>query len=104
MPLSRRQFFRRFLSPSERSAQERLTRYAVLESYVRTHLLPYDFAVTDEQLSELVAEVRVILGSTSDEDLFSPRIYNVIDGIVNAKIEPWREAYWLQEGGRGNQV
>jgi len=101
MPLSRRQFFRRFLSPSERSAQERLTRYSLLESYVRTHLLPYDFAVTDQQVSELGAEVRATLESASDEDLFSSRIYSVIDSIAETKLQPWREAYWLEQDNRG---
>jgi hypothetical protein len=97
MALSRRQFFRQFVNPSERTAQERLTRYSILLAYVRTNLLPYDFGVTDQQVSELMAEVRANLERATNEDLFSSEIYSLIDQVAAAKIQPWREAYWLQD-------
>src|SRR5262245_40788343 len=101
MALSRRQFFRNFLNPGERSVQERSSRYDVLESYVRTHLLPYDFGVTQEQVSELLADVRAMLERARDEDLFSSAIYNNINSTVEAKLQPWREAYWLETNNGG---
>ena len=96
MPLSRRQFFRRFVNPSARTVQDRLMRYAVLDSYVRTHLLPYDFAVTDQQCDELFAEVRRTLEPMNDDELFSAEVYRTVDAVADAKLQPWREAYWLQ--------
>jgi len=101
MALSRRQFFRHFLNPNERSVQERSARYDALESYVRTHLLPYDFGVTEQQVSELLGDIRAMFERATDEDLFSSGIYNTIDSIAEAKIQPWREAYWLQSNDRG---
>ena len=100
MALSRRQFFRRLVNSGERSLQERLNRYTALESYVRTHLLPYDFGVTDQQLSELIADVRTNLETATDEDLFSSRIYGLVDSIADNEIQPWREAYYLEDGNR----
>ena len=100
MPLSRRQFFRRFINSNDRTGQDRINRYAVLESYVRTHLLPYDFTVTEYQCSELMAEVRANLEAMTDENLFTAEAYRLVDTIANAKIQPWREAYWLQEDDR----
>ena len=97
MPLSRRQFFRRFINPGERTPQDRLMRYGVLDSYVRTHLLPYDFAVTDHQCAELAADVRRSLELMGDEDLFSSQAYRIVDSIAESKIGPWREAYCQQE-------
>src|SRR5262245_28823681 len=100
MALSRRQFFRRFLTPGERTREQRVARYGVLESYVRTYLLPYDFALTDTQYSELFTEVRNNLERTTDEELFSPSVHQLLDRVTEQKLQPWREAYWLQEPGR----
>jgi hypothetical protein len=97
MALSRRQFFRRFVNPGARTPQDRLMRYATLDSYVRTHLLPYDFAVTDQQCEELYAEVRRTLEMLNDEELFSPEVYRTVDLVADGKLQPWREAYWLQQ-------
>jgi len=97
MPLSRRQFFRRFVNPGARTVQDRLTRYAAVDSYVRTHLLPYDFAVTDQQCSELYAEVRRTLEIMDDDELFAPEVYRTVDMVADGKLQPWREAYWLQD-------
>src|SRR5262245_33077787 len=100
MALSRRQFFRRFLNPGERTPEQRQQRYSMLESYVRTNLLPYDFGLTDQQYSELISEVRSSLANTNDEELFSSNVYRLLDGVVDTKIQPWREAYWLREHDR----
>ncbi len=91
MALSRRQFFRRLLNPAEKSKAERAARFQVMETYVRTHLLPYDFSLTANQESELFAEVRSAIESTSDEELFSAVMHFKVEEVVDAKIRPWRE-------------
>jgi len=92
MPLSRRQFFRRVVNSKERTASEREARRAALESYVRAYLLPYDFALTGEQYSELVDTVRKRLEEMSDTDLFSPHIHSILADITESKVQPWRDA------------
>jgi hypothetical protein len=91
MSLSRRQFFRRFLNPLEKSREERAARYQAMEAYVRTHLLPYDFWLSAEQESELFASVRTALEQTGDEELFSAIIRFKVEEVADAKIRPWRE-------------
>ena len=90
MSLSRRQFFRRFLNPTEKTRAERAARYQMMESYVRTQLLPYDFSISAEQEYELFAEVRSALEQTGDEELFSAIIRFKVDEVVDSKIRPWR--------------
>ena len=72
-------------------------RYAILDSYLRTNLLPYDFAVTDHQCAELAGDVRRSLELMGDEELFSSQAYRIVDSIAESKIQPWREASSLQE-------
>jgi len=91
MPLSRRQFFRRFWSPVDKDNPERIARYAVLETYVRTHLLPYDFSLSAEQESELFDEVRDVLDKSTNEELFSITIRGRIEEVVESTVHPWRE-------------
>jgi len=92
MSLSRRQFFRSLWNPGDRPSQERLDRYDVLETYVRTHLLPYDFSVTEAQEQALLAEIRSLLEQVPNDVLFSQDIRQRIEEIVESKIEPWRHA------------
>jgi hypothetical protein len=74
MDLSRRHFFRRLWSTGDKTQEERLARYTVLESFARTQLLPYDFSLTDEQLSAMQEGVRFHLKATRDKELFAPEI------------------------------
>jgi len=96
MPLSRRQFFRKLLNPAEQSRAERSARYQIMETYVRTHLLPYDFALTAEQEARLYADVRAGLEETNDEELFSAIIRFKVEEVVDARIRPWREESQLK--------
>jgi hypothetical protein len=57
MDLSRRHFFRRLWSTGDKRRKNGW-RYTVLESFARTQLLPYDFSLTDEQLSAMQEGVR----------------------------------------------
>jgi hypothetical protein len=91
MSLSRRQFFRRLMRPGQKSPEERKARYELMDTYVRTHLLPYDFALTAEQEAELLDSIRSALNETSDEELFSAIIRFKVEELADRKIRVWRE-------------
>src|SRR5262245_38481308 len=90
MAESRREFFGRFWGGGTNNSPKRMARYEVLETYARTQLLPYDFALSIEQERELMAHVRGLLEGTSNEVLFSNLIRGQIEELVQAKIDPWR--------------
>jgi hypothetical protein len=69
----------------------------MMDAYVRTHLLPYDFALTKEQEAELFVFVRSALEGTSDDELFSAIIRFKVDEVADAKIRPWREQSELND-------
>ena len=85
------------MKPGEKSREERIARYEEMDQYVRTELLPYDFALTAPQQDELFATVRKALEESRDEELFSAIIRFTVDEIVDRKIRPWREANRLDE-------
>ncbi|HYR92386.1 MAG TPA: hypothetical protein VE422_50540 [Terriglobia bacterium] len=62
-----------------------------METYVRTHLLPYDFSLTAEQEADLFAEVRTTLHGATDDELFSVVIRHMMEELVDIKVQPWRE-------------
>jgi hypothetical protein len=106
MELSRRHFFRRLWSTGDRTPEERLDRYGTLEAFARTQLLPYDFALTDEQISAMSAGVRFHLKATRDTELFAPEICVKLQKIVDAMVEPWRQEHFLRleaEASRAEQ-
>lgn len=104
MELSRRHFFRRLWSTGDRTPEERLARYGVLESFARTQLLPYDFALSDEQISALTAGVRFHLKATRDDELFAPEICVKLQRIVDAMVEPWRQEHFLKLEADANRA
>jgi hypothetical protein len=97
MSLSRRQFFRRLARPGQKTLAERRERYELMDAYVRTHLLPYDFSLTADQESELFAAVRSDLEETNDEELFSAILRFKVEEVVDRKIRLWREQNQLKE-------
>jgi hypothetical protein len=97
MSLSRRQFFRRLVRPGQKAPEERLERYEAMDAYVRTDLLPYDFALTADQEKELFAAVRADLEETNDEELFSAILRFKVEEVVDRKIRMWREQNQMQE-------
>jgi hypothetical protein len=97
MSLSRRQFFNRLVRPGYKTAEERQTRYELMDTYIRTNLLPYDFALTAEQESELFASVRAVLEETSDEELFSAVLRFKVEEVTDAKIRVWRAENQIKE-------
>ena len=104
MELSRRHFFRRLWSTGDRTPEERLARYGVLESFARTQLLPYDFALSDEQISALTAGVRFHLKATRDTELFAPEICVKLQRIVDAMVEPWRQEHFSKLEADANRA
>ena len=68
-----------------------------MDTYVRTHLLPYDFGLTADQEAELFASVRAALEETKDEELFSSVLRFKVEEVVDRKIRPWREESQLNE-------
>jgi hypothetical protein len=97
MSLSRRQFFRRFIGSNEKTNAQRAARYEVMETYVRTHLLPYDFSLTADQEAELFSDVRAALEGSTDEELFSVVIRHIMEELVDHKLQPWREENRLRD-------
>ena len=91
MSLSRRQFFRRLMRPGQKSPEERQARYELMDTYVRTHLLPYDFSLAAEQETELFSTVRSALEETGDEELFSAIVRFKVEEVADRKIRVWRE-------------
>src|SRR5262245_55760455 len=89
--LSRRQFFRRIVQPGHKSPEERLARYELMDTYVRTHLLPYDFTLTPDQETELFITVRQALEETNDEELFSAILRFKVEEVVDRKVRVWRQ-------------
>src|SRR4051812_15122725 len=97
MSLSRRQFFRRFVRPGQKTPEERRERYELMDAYVRTHLLPYDFCLTSGQESELFASVRSALEETKDEELFSAILRFKVEEVADSKIRFWRDLNQMNE-------
>ena len=78
------------MRPGQKSPEERRSRYDLMDTYVRTHLLPYDFALTAEQETELLTSVRSALEETSDEELFSAILRFKVEEVADTKIRRWR--------------
>jgi len=97
MSLSRRQFFRRLVNPGQKSPEERQSRYELMDTYVRTNLLPYDFGLTADQERELFASVRSALEETNDEELFSAILRFKVEEVVDRKIRRWRDEIQLKD-------
>ena len=97
MSLSRRNFFRRFVRPGQKTPEERQERYQTMDAYVRTDLLPYDFALTAQQEVELFSAVRADLEETNDEELFSSILRFKVEEVVDRKIRLWRDQYQVRE-------
>jgi len=85
------------MRPGQKSPAERQSRYDLMETYVRTHLLPYDFALTADQETELLTSVRSALEETSDEELFSAILRFKVEEVADRKIRRWRDENNLRE-------
>jgi hypothetical protein len=89
MPLSRRDFFRKLVKPKEKTPEERLERYQLMENYARMELLPYQSPLTPDQETELFSAIRTELEAIGDEELFSSVLRFRVEEIVDRKIRGW---------------
>ena len=94
MEMSRRQFFRGLTGKD---------RAAALDAYVRTHLLPYDFSLTDEQVEHLLGAVRSELAGGKGTD-FSSEERQRMSAIAQEKVQGWREEYLSAEEKRRDGI
>lgn len=98
MAISRRQFFRGMVGQGEGRQRDEEKKTSALDTYVRTNLLPYDFALTAEQTDEVLATVRAaIQPAGDDEDLFTYERRQQMNQVVEETVRPWREDYWKAE-------
>jgi hypothetical protein len=86
--------------PGDKSPEERQARYELMDAHVRTHLLPYDFSLTELQESELLEAVRAELQATNNEELFSAILRFKVEEVVDRKIRYWREEHYRTEQGQ----
>ena len=78
----------------QRSQEEKTS---VLDTYVRTNLLPYDFGLTAEQTDQVLDAVRTGMQAAGDEDPFTYERRLQMNQIVEETVRPWREEYWRAE-------
>lgn len=97
MAISRRQFFRGVVGKGEARQRDQERRISELDIYVRTNLLPYDFALTGEQTAEVLAAVRSALSIEDGQDLFTYERRQQMNQVVEETVRPWREEYWKAE-------
>jgi hypothetical protein len=97
MAISRRQFFRGIVGQGEGRQREEGRNISHLDTYVRTNLLPYDFALTGEQIDEVLATVRTAIQPADDEELFTYERRQRMNQIVEETVRPWREEYLKAE-------
>ena len=91
MSISRRRFFRGLVGKDEENELKR--RIQAVEAYVRTHLLPYDFALTGEQTAETLAAAVAAIEINADGEVPDDEQRSRIREVVEAKVERWRDDY-----------
>jgi len=91
MSISRRRFFRGLVGKDEENELKR--RIQAVEAYVRTHLLPYDFALTGEQTAETLAAAVAAIEINADGEVPDDEQRSRIRKVVEAKVERWRDDY-----------
>jgi hypothetical protein len=100
MAISRRQFFRGVVGQGEGRQRAEERRSNQLDNYVRTNLLPYDFALTAEQTDEILTAVNNAIQPAENADLFTYERRQQMNQIVEETLRPWREEFWNAEERR----
>ena len=100
MAISRRQFFRGLVGQSEDRERELEKRRFAVESYVRTNLLPYDFSLTAEQTTEVLAAAVAATDIEGDGELLTYDHRTRLREIVEARVDRWREEYLRADAQR----
>lgn len=75
-----------------------------MEAFVRTNLLPYDFALTAEQTAEVLAGVVARMEISGNEELFSSERCQRMGEIAGEIIDRYRDEYIRAEDVRRKAV
>jgi hypothetical protein len=97
MSISRRQFFRGLVGQNNDQTSRRQRTTAAVDAFVRTNLLPYDFALTGEQTEEALFAARNEVDLDSSDDALRWENRLKIREVVDALIERWRSEYLRAE-------
>jgi len=100
MSISRRQFFRGLTPHGKDRQQDYRRKVQSVESYVRTNLLPYDFALTAEQTADVLTAAVDAIDIPVDGELFDDNRLRQLREIVEEKVHRWREEYLKAEEAR----
>jgi hypothetical protein len=100
MSISRRQFFRGLTPHGKDPQKDYRQRVQSVESYVRTNLLPYDFALTAEQTTEALRAAADGIDIPAEGELFDDNRLRQLREIVEEKVQRWREEYLKAEEAR----
>jgi uncharacterized membrane protein len=100
MAISRRQFFRGLTG----QGQDPQRRIADVKAYVRTNLLPYDFALTPEQTDDTLETAVAGINVDSDGELLTNERRNRLREIVEARVQLYREEYLKAEDARREAI
>src|SRR5262245_14617119 len=95
MSISRRRFFRGLITKNEENELPR--RVQAVEAYVRTNLLPYDFALTMEQTAEALASAVAAIEINVDGEVPNYEHRCRIREVVEDKVQRWRDDYLRAE-------
>lgn len=100
MSISRRQFFRGLAGQGEDRQRGRQARVVAVEAYVRTNLLPYDFALTGEQTDKVLRAALASVEIDAEDELLTYERRTRLREIVEEMVEQWREEYLRAEETR----
>ena len=99
MSISRREFFRGF-TPKVSSSRSKLDRASAIDAYVRTHLLPYDFSLTDDEVKQVLETVCSGMNTESDETELNDGERRHMMDLAEQVIRPLRDQFWQAEEAR----
>jgi hypothetical protein len=81
-----------------------MTRVVTVENYVRTNLLPYDFALTTEQTAEILKTAVAEIDPDGDDEVLGDELRIRLQQIVEEKVQPWRDEYLQAEDARRDAI
>ena len=100
MSISRRKFFRGLVGQGDNRQREEEKRIRAVESWVRTNLLPYDFALSGEQTAEVLGAAVAGVPIDADSELLTHENRRRLREIVDQKVDQWREEFLRAEEAR----
>ena len=104
MPISRRNFFRGLVGQGDNRQREQEKRVRAVESWVRTNLLPYDFALSGEQTAEILAAAVAAAPIDGEDELLTHKLRLRLREIVEQRVEQFREEFLNAEHARSEAI